>query len=57
MKELGADVGVKNGQGNTPLHVAARVGSASVARLMLDFGAEKEATNEDGAAPLYLAVR
>lgn len=43
--------------GNTPLGVAAAYGRTDTARLLLDAGADVNATNEWGATALLLAVR
>jgi len=42
------DVNAKNDEGDTPLHFAAVRGSLSVARLLLQSGANLNATNNKG---------
>lgn len=41
----------------TPLHFAARAGSAEMCALFLQHGADKNAPNADDATPLILAAR
>ncbi|MDP2204769.1 MAG: ankyrin repeat domain-containing protein [Alphaproteobacteria bacterium] len=43
--------------GNTPLHIAARVDSNIVAEKLLDCGAEIDRANADGDTPLHISVR
>src|SRR5689334_9237682 len=40
----------------TPLHLAAMLGRLEMARLLLDRGAEIEATTPDGKTPLLIAI-
>lgn len=54
--EAGADPGAPDYQGNTPLHVAARMNRVRAVRLLLDAGADAEAANEEGLTPLDLAI-
>lgn len=51
----GADPGIADGDGNTPLHHAARSSDADVAARLLDAGAVLDALNEDGFSPLGVA--
>ena len=51
----GADPRIADGEGNTPLHHAARSSDPGVAALLRDAGAESDALNRDGASPLALA--
>ena len=44
-----------NGKGSTPLHIAAEHGRLSVAKLLLERGADPKKVNEDGDTPLSLA--
>ncbi|EDL97433.1 lysophospholipase [Rattus norvegicus] len=55
--ELGRDLNLKDYSGQTPLHVAARRGHASVVAMLLQKGVDVDACNEDGQSPLLLAVR
>ncbi len=43
-------------QAATPLHQAIQVGNTDLARLLVENGAEVEATDSDGLAPLHLAA-
>jgi len=45
-----------NEYGETALDVAARIGNAEAARLLLDVGADPTATNKHGETPLHTAV-
>ncbi|MGW8283955.1 MAG: ankyrin repeat domain-containing protein, partial [Gemmatimonadota bacterium] len=45
-----------DGSGRTPLHYAASRGHAAVAGLLLDSGADIDATEEDGETPLHFAA-
>ena len=54
--EAGADPGAPDYQGNTPLHLAARMNRVRAVRLLLDAGADAEAANEEGLTPLDLAI-
>lgn len=47
----------KDNHGNTPLHVAAKIGSARIVALMLLDGVDVNATNIAGETPLHLALR
>lgn len=51
----GADPRTADGEGNTPLHHAARSTDAAVAALLLDAGAQIDALNNEGYSPLGLA--
>jgi hypothetical protein len=53
--DAGADVGVSNRWGRTPLHVAARRGCGNVAKLLLARGADPDATTKEGWTPLHVA--
>lgn len=50
----GADVETGCGQ-DTPLHAAARAGSAHIVDLLLDFGADRWSRNPEGKTPLELS--
>ena len=51
----GADPRVADGEGNTPLHHAARSSDPGVAALLRDAAAEIDALNHDGMTPLGVA--
>lgn len=51
----GSDPRAVDGEGNTPLHHAARSTDAAVAALLLDAGAEVDARNHEGITPLSVA--
>jgi len=46
----------EEGEGLTPLHVAAQAGKAKKVTLLLEAGADIEAEGSEGVTPLYLAV-
>ncbi len=50
------DMGDSAGKGATPLHYAAALGSADVARILLEHCANIDAMAMEGATPLHLAV-
>ena len=55
--DCGADPNVKDNDGNTPLHQAARKGSTAIVRLLVaEFRADVNAVNEDGWTPLHFAI-
>jgi ankyrin repeat protein len=51
----GADAGFSDGDGNTPLHHAARSSDPGVVAALLDAGAALDAVNHDGLSPLAMA--
>ncbi len=51
----GADARAADGEGNTPLHHAARSTDPAVAALLLDAGAQVDALNEEGFSALAIA--
>lgn len=55
--QKGARVDLKDGQGNTPLMVAARIGNLEAARLLISRNANMNATNAAGETPLIAAVQ
>lgn len=55
--QKGARIDLKDGQGNTPLMLAARIGFVDAARVLLSRGAQINAANSTGETPLILAVQ
>src|SRR6476659_4075418 len=54
--DLGANVNVKDHEGNTPLHLVARKNDAEIAKYLIEKGANLEARNTSlFATPLHLA--
>lgn len=56
VKELGADLGAKRSDGETPLHIAAVCGFTDCTRVLLELGADVGSTNDDLSVPLHLAA-
>jgi hypothetical protein len=56
VQELGADVNQTALHGETPLVVAARLGSLTVVRCLIDLGAEVNQATSDGDTPLIVAA-
>lgn len=55
--EAGADVNAKEtGHGWTPLHEAASKGYESIADMLIEAGADRDALDNDGHTPTFLAV-
>ena len=54
--ELGEDVNSRDGDGNTPLHLAAETVNSSAVRFLLEAGADLNAANNLGATALHIAV-
>ena len=57
MTRTSPTLGVRDGRGDTPLHAAARSGRAAAAKLVLDSGADKNATNRDGQTAGQIAAQ
>lgn len=55
--QKGARVDLKDGQGNTPLMLAARIGNLDAARVLISRGANLNTTNAAGETPLIAAVQ
>ena len=56
LKQGGLSPKETDGNGNTPLHCAALGGHAEVAQLLVDAGADLEATNNEGDRPIHLGA-
>ncbi|PGH07901.1 hypothetical protein AJ80_07941 [Polytolypa hystricis UAMH7299] len=54
--DAGADVNVKNANGDTPLHSAAGSSKEEIVRLLLDAGADIDDMTKSGSTPLHSAV-
>jgi ankyrin repeat protein len=50
-------VSIKDRDGDTPLHIAAKYGLKEIAELLLANGAEVDAKDKNGHTPLFLAMR
>jgi ankyrin repeat protein len=58
VQELGADVNEANGEGYTPLYVAAGKGDLAMVRcLVKELGADINKTNNEGDTPLFIAAQ
>ncbi|KAK6495180.1 hypothetical protein TWF481_003207 [Arthrobotrys musiformis] len=55
--DRGAYIEVKDGEGRTPLAIAAKFGEEKVVKLLLDRGAKVEARDKVGQTPLAIAAR
>ena len=55
--ELGADINVRNYKGKTGLHYAAKAGFLNVINLLIEKGADLDATDNNGETPLFDAIR
>ena len=56
LKQGGFSPQETDGNGNTPLHCAALGGHPEVGQLLVDAGADLEATNNEGERPLHLGA-
>jgi hypothetical protein len=57
MIALGADFGVQNEWGRTPLHVAVRRGCSEVVEFLIEQGADATLATKEGWTPLHVAYR
>lgn len=55
--ELGADINVQSSKGKTALHCAAKAGFLKVINVLIENGANIDATDNNGETPLYEAIR
>lgn len=55
--EYGADVGIQDKAGLTPLHWASRQGRADIARILVGCGADVKVEDKVGLTPLHWASR
>lgn len=55
--DAGANPGVGDAHGATPLHYAAKLGSQSLVRMLLSKGVDANARNSVGNTPLHRAAR
>lgn len=56
LEELQVDPNLANGQGQTPLHIAVQCGNLSLARRLLEAGANPDIPDTHSCTPLSLAV-
>ena len=55
--EAGADVGARNGHGQTPLHLAAEANKPVVVSQLVEAGADLDARDRNGNTPLHASAR
>ncbi|MDE2794039.1 MAG: ankyrin repeat domain-containing protein [Gemmatimonadota bacterium] len=55
--QLGAEISARDGDGNTPLHLAAEAERPSAVTMLVEAGADPNTPNNAGATPLHMAVR
>lgn len=55
--ELGADIDVKSSKGKSALHCAAKAGFVKVINLLIEKGANIDATDNTGETPIFEAIR
>jgi ankyrin repeat protein len=53
--ESGANANLRNGEGQTPLHLATQLGDCDIMRLLLDRGADVDVQDRRRSTPLHLA--
>ena len=56
LARFGADLGVRDGSGQTPLHVAASVGRVDAVRFLIEHGVELDARDHRGWTPMMSLV-
>ena len=54
--DMGADIGATDGEGNKPLHYAARCGFGTICNFLINAGCDKEASNNDGNSAADVAT-
>jgi ankyrin repeat protein len=53
--ERGASVSIPDGDGRTPLHLAAAAGRAQMIERLIALGADPNARDRDGCTPMYVS--
>ena len=57
LRRRNLDVSIRDDQGRTALHIAARRGHATIVQLLLDGGFDPSATDIEGRTPVHMAVQ